>query len=109
MTHPSEAKIFRCDSSTAVTPGSMGSPPRSRLQAMRVFLKLLSNRPEKILPGSLIDVGARGSGPAMAEKRNAASDTVRAIGPITESVSHALADGQPGTRPGVGRKPTTLQ
>ena len=56
-----------------------------------------------------MEVGARASGPAIAERRKAASDTVRAIGPITASVSQALEDGQLGTRPGVGRKPTTLQ
>jgi len=56
-----------------------------------------------------MEVGARESGPAMTDSRKAASDTVRAMGPITESVSQALAEGQPGTRPGVGRKPTTLQ
>ena len=34
---------------------------------------------------------------------------MRAIGPSDHSVSQAFGNGQSGTRPGVGRKPTTLQ
>ena len=34
-------------------------------------------------------VGARRSGPAIAERRNAASSTVRAMGPMTDIVCHA--------------------
>ena len=37
------------------------------------------------------------------------SSTVRAMGPSVESVSQAFSAGHAGTRPGVGRKPTTLQ
>ena len=45
----------------------------------------------------------------MAERRSAASATVRAIGPSTESGDHGSRLGQTGTRPGEGRSPTTLQ
>ena len=76
---------------------------------MRTFLKSLRSGPRKALPGSLIEVGARGSGPAIAPRSSAQSETVRAIGPSTDSVFHALAAGHAGTRPGVGRNPTTLQ
>ena len=76
---------------------------------MFVFLKFRVSEEEKPSPIPAIDVGARGSGPAIAERRNAASSTVRAIGPSTPSVFQAFGAGQDGTRPGVGRKPTTLQ
>ena len=36
------------------------------------------------------------------------SATVRAIGPLTPIVPQAIRAGQPGTRPGDGRNPTTL-
>ena len=60
-------------------------------------------------PGTilLIASGLRGSGPAIALRKSATSATERAIGPDTES-----GDQDPdslGTRPGDGRKPTTLQ
>ena len=54
-------------------------------------------------------MGARGSGPAMAESSSAASATERAMGPITASGDQASSAGQEGTRPGDVRKPTTLQ
>src|SRR5437588_5801967 len=92
-----------------MTRSSIGRPPRSRLHATRTFLKSLFRLFEKISPDSAIDTGARGSGPAMAERRKAQSSTVCAIGPITASESQAFGEGHAGTRPGVGRKPTTLQ
>src|SRR3954466_11083033 len=106
---PRSSKVRFCPFRTERTRGSNGKPPRSRLQAMRVFRKLLLRGFEKTDPGSSIDTGERRSGPAIAERRNAVSSTVRAIGPSTLSVFQAFAAGQAGTRPGVGRKPTTLQ
>jgi len=51
--------------------------------------------------------GLRRSGPAIALRKSATSATVRAIGPATESGDQ---DGDSlGTRPGEGRRPTTLQ
>src|SRR5207249_8635840 len=108
-TQPRSLNTFFCADRTAVTRSSIGRPPRSRLQATRTFLNFLFRLFEKTSPGSAIDTGARGSGPAMADKRKAQSSTVRAIGPITASESQAFGDGHAGTRPGVGRKPTTLQ
>src|SRR2546421_1234615 len=54
-------------------------------------------------------MGQRGSGPAIVDSSSAASPTVRAIGPCTPSGDHGVRVGQVGTRPGVGRSPTTLQ
>src|SRR5215472_1874784 len=62
-----------------------------------------------MFPGSGRAIGERGSGPAMAERKKAASATVRAMGPSTLRVDHASGAGQTGTLPGEGRKPTTLQ
>src|SRR5215813_473626 len=45
----------------------------------------------------------------MTESNSAASRTARAIGPSTASVFQASVVGCDGTRPGEGRKPTTLQ
>src|SRR5207237_1116120 len=102
-TQPSCLKIFRWRSSTAVTAGSTGSPPRSRLQATRTFLKLrLSGRLNSV-PGSAMETGERGSGPAIAESRNAVSSTVRPIGPAVDNVCQPFTAGQLGTRPGVGQ------
>ena len=92
-----------------MTRGSIGRPPRSRLQATRTFLNFLLRDFAKTDPGSEIEIGERGSGPAIAERRNAASETVRAIGPSTPSVFQVFGAGHEGTRPGDGRKPTTLQ
>src|SRR6185436_9912827 len=106
---PRSLNTLRCLSSTAVTRGSTGRPPRFRLQAILVFLKERVSDAENTFPGSAIDSGARRSGPAIADSRNAASAAVRAIGPSTPSEFQAFGAGQCGTRPGVGRKPTTLQ
>ncbi len=93
---PSDSSTLRCGSSTAVTSGSTGNPPKSRVQATRTFLKLRLSGRAKRLPGSLMETGERASGPAMAESRNAVSATVRAIGP-----SDRLR--VPGVRCGPGR------
>jgi hypothetical protein len=57
----------------------------------------------------VIDNGARESGPAIALSIRAASRTVRAMGPSTESVNQGARLGHAGTLPGEGLKPTTLQ
>ena len=61
------------------------------------------------MPGSPSACGARGSGPAITESSSARSPTLRAIGPPTEVVSHWLYSGHCGTRPRLGRSPTTPQ
>src|SRR5579862_9786073 len=53
--------------------------------------------------------GARGSGPAIADRNSARSSTLRAMGPTTLRGLQALSEGTLGTRPGDGRKPTTEQ
>src|SRR3712207_4032301 len=45
----------------------------------------------------------------MPDSWSATSATVRPIGPCTDRVDHAIGAGHGGTRPGVGRRPTTLQ
>src|SRR3954468_6876576 len=106
---PRLLKTLRCASRTAATAGSTGRPPRSRDQAILVLRKFLFNGRLKTVPGSSMETGERGSGPAIADRRKAVSSTVRPSGPSTLSVFQALGEGQAGTRPGVGRKPMTLQ
>src|SRR5271165_1747846 len=77
--------------------------------ATRTPLKLRSSFPANCAPGSLIEIGQRGSGPEMTLSSNATSETVRAIGPCTEIVSHALPWAKVGTRPGATRNPTTFE
>lgn len=69
----------------------------------------MSNGTKKSSPGDSHAIGERGSGPASTDNPNATSQTVRAIGPWTASVSQPSRPGQLGTRPGEGRSPTTLQ
>src|SRR5262245_56521189 len=76
---------------------------------MRAPLKSRSRGCAKTAPDSLIEIGDLASGPAITESRNATSRTVRASGPSTGSVFQASITGCDGTRPGEGRKPTTLQ
>ncbi len=78
-------------------------------QAIRSLLTSVSSGPPKIAGSCWIDSGELGSGPAMAVRKSARSCTVRAIGPETPSVNHAAVVDFDGTRPGVGRRPTTLQ
>src|SRR6187200_797226 len=54
-----------------------------------------------------MDSGLRASGPAIALRKSAISATVRAIGPLTAKGPHDVDSF--GTRPGEGRRPTTLQ
>ena len=108
-TQPRRWKVSRSASITAVTRGSTGRPPRSRLQAMRAPSGFRSSGGWKSRPGSGSEIGARGSGPATAPSIRATSVTLRAIGPCTPIGNQAAWLGQIGTRPGAGRKPTTLQ
>ena len=55
------------------------------------------------------EIGTRGSAPASTDSPSATSSTVRPIGPCTDSCDQPMAVGCEGTRPGVGRSPTTLQ
>ena len=60
-------------------------------------MKSRSSGLEKTEPGSEIETGTRGSGPAIAGIRNAMSDTDRAIGPSTLRLFQPNIDGQVGT------------
>src|SRR5215213_11199229 len=106
---PRDSSTAGAGSSARVTRASTGNAPRSRLQATRTFLKLRRNERANTLPSSACEVGTRASGPAIADSNSAASSTVRAMGPMDQSVSQPFGNGQFGTRPGVGRNPTTLQ
>src|SRR3989454_1898307 len=108
-TQPSASNALRGGSSAAVTRRSIGRPPRSRLHATRTPLKSRPSGRRNVSPGSLIAIGERGSGPAIALSNSAASATVRAIGPCTLSEDHAASRGHAGTRPAAVRSPTTLQ
>src|SRR3954447_363972 len=63
----------------------------------------------KSRPSTGTTSGEYGLGPAIACSMAARSTTVRAIGPATLKVCHGVALGYFGTRPGLGRKPTTPQ
>src|ERR671926_1484819 len=56
-----------------------------------------------------MDVGSRGSGPAITPSSRAASATVRVIGPLCDRAAQMSAFGQYGTRPNDGFKPKTPQ
>ena len=73
----------------------------------RAPLKLRSSGARKRAPSSAIASGLRGSGPAITLSKSATSRDRRAIGPDTESGDHDRDS--LGTRPGDGRRPTTLQ
>ncbi len=72
-------------------------------------MKSRSSGAENRLPDSWIAIGDRASGPAIPLSINATSATLRAIGPSTLNVDHAVGVGHVGTRPGDGRSPTTPQ
>ena len=72
------------------------APPRSGDQATRSPESEPVSGGAKAEPGSPSAVGTRGSGPARTESSSATSPTVRAIGPLTEVVSHRLSVGQDG-------------
>src|SRR5258707_12195493 len=84
-------------------------PPRSLKNATRTPLKLRSSWPANRDPGSVIEIGLRGSGPAITLSSSATSATLRPIGPETLSVDHESPLAASGTRPGATRNPTTLQ
>ena len=96
--------------STAVIAGATGTrPPRSGAQAMRRPCRDVGSGAANDAGSSSREIGTRGSGPAMADSCSATSATVRPIGPCTDTCDQPIAAGHVGTRPGVGRRPTTLQ
>src|SRR4051812_19925381 len=94
---------------TRTTSGSIGSPPKSALQATRTPLKSRCSGSENIVGLSCSEIGERASGPEIEAMNKAISWTVRAIGPTTAKLNQAETLGQFGTRPAEGRNPTTLQ
>src|SRR5579883_1188621 len=106
---PKDSNVFRCAFTAAMIRGSKGMPPRFLNHATRTPLKDRPSAAAKREPGSVIEIGQRSSGPAMALRNSATSGTVRAMGPSTLSVDHAFPLGNSGTRPGAVRNPTTPQ
>src|ERR1700680_3012874 len=106
---PSDSNVLRWPSTTVRTRGSKGTPPRSLNHATRTPLKLRSRGRAKCSPGSAMESGARGSGPAIVLSVKAKSATERPRHPEVLSVDQANAAFGFGTRPIEGRKPTTLQ
>src|SRR5688572_31983808 len=93
---------------TRVTSGSNGMPPSPFHQATRAPRKSRPSGAAKRAPSSLIARGLLESFPlACTLNSSATSATERAMGPETESGLHVVAPVY--TRPGDGRKPTTLQ
>src|ERR1700680_666410 len=106
---PSDSNVLRWPSTTVRTRGSKGTPPRSLNHATRTPLKLRSRGRAKCSPGSAMESGARGSGPAIVLSTKARSATERPKHPEVLSVDQANAAFGFGTRPIDGRKPTTVQ
>src|ERR1035438_2592507 len=107
--HPRFSNTLRCASTAVRILESKGKPPISLNQATRTPLKLRSRFPAKRDPGSVMEMGQRGSGPAITLSNSAASATVLASGPATPKVAQAFPTAECGTRPGAVRKPITLQ
>ena len=63
----------------------------------------------KLSAGASMESGSSGCAPAMASSISAASRALRAMGPSTISPSKGRCLGPCATRPGLGRKPKTLQ
>src|SRR5580700_9821419 len=84
-------------------------PPMSLNQATRTPLKLRSRLPVKREPDSQIEMGQRGSGPAITLSSKATSGTLRAMGPETAMVDQESPPAACATRPGAVRNPTTPQ
>src|ERR671917_2686851 len=107
---PSSSNTRTLSARTVVIAGSTRTrPPRSGAQATRSPSRRSGSGAANEVPGSPREMGTRRSGPAIADSTSATSATVRPIGPCTDSCDHPIAAGQVGTRPGVGRSPTTLQ
>src|SRR5215510_11203473 len=96
---PRDSNVFLCPSTTVLTPGSKGTPPRSLNQATRTPLKARSRGRAKRSPYSLMESGALESGPAIVFNANARSATERPRHPVVLSVDHANAAFGFGTRP----------
>ena len=90
--------------------GATGRPPKSSVTAMVRSRRFAGSTLRNVSPGSGRALVTVSSGPAMADSSSAKSSTFRAIGPAVEMSDHAAFSFAPnGTRPGEGRKPTTLQ
>src|SRR5215470_6517660 len=90
------------------TSQSSGSLPRSGHQATFTPVKSRASVCVNINGSDGYEPGSRRSGPAITLMRNATSLTDRAIGPFTLKPRNGNIVGATGTRPTVGRNPTTL-
>src|SRR6478672_6216623 len=104
---PSDWNTARFASMTRRISGSTGTPPRFRHHATRAPFTFESSAAANRAGSSESESGLAALAPAMTLRNRATSATLRAIGPLVESGDQV--DESDGTRPGVGRKPTTLQ
>ena len=105
---PSRSNTAFSRSKAAPISGSMGRLPWSRLQPIEspCMSRASSGRPGG--KGAWTTTGQRGSGPASAERKRAASATVRAMGPGVFMLCHIRGLGTSGIIQEVGRWPTML-
>ncbi len=93
-----------------MTAGATGRSPRLRLHATRRPSTEAGTTGSRASGGAATDFGSRPSRPASAPSSRAASSTLRAIGPNTDSDAHGSdCASAAGMRPGEGRSPTTPQ
>jgi hypothetical protein len=89
--------------------GATGVTPRSGEKATRRGAMRAAAASRKESSGASSESGSSTCQPTIASSIRATSSTLRAIGPLTESVSNLTSPGPAATRPGLGRKPTTEQ
>ena len=89
--------------------GCTGKTPKSSVTATLRLRNSTGVTRRNVSPGSINTPALRSCGPAITEKSSAVSSTLRPIGPgVDRSLQAGRVDSN-GTRPGDGRKPTTLQ
>src|SRR5262249_27994742 len=107
--HPRSEKTRVAPRQIEATTGSTGAaPPRSGVHATRhPRISVRWGSAAQSSPVSGKERGSRGSGPTMTENINAASATVRVIGPCIDIAFQAVTLGYRATRPCDGLNPTT--
>src|SRR5262245_13710643 len=84
-------------------------PAISAQYAIRRFLRDVRTPRTKSRPSTGCANGEYSEGPAIAWRINATASAVRAMGPVTDNVSHGQSVGYVGTRPTDGRNPVMPQ
>src|SRR5262249_29773749 len=86
--------------------GSTGEIPRSAEKATRRGASRAAAAARKLSAGAGSEIGSSTCQPTMASSISPASSTLRAIGPLTDSVPKRRSRGPLATRPGLGLSPT---